>query len=217
MVKSMTTPAPDFSRFAALLDEAESAFLTDTHYAVVVAEAASALQVAKEHREDPEELRATVLRLHAQGARLDEIQRVARTSREKIATILVDAPLRPQAAPRATFTGMEESLPAARPVIPSKKLQKWVPAPLAEGDDRHGTANGYRNYSCRCSRCVLAQREAKKVERQEGPKGTRRAKAEHGTTSKYSAGCRCQDCRDAVAARAREKRAEKKQSPESQL
>lgn len=99
MVKSMTTPASDFSRFAALLDEAESAFLTDTHYAVVVAEAASALQVAKEHREDPEELRATVLRLHAQGARLDEIQRVARTSREKIATILVDAPLRPQAAP----------------------------------------------------------------------------------------------------------------------
>lgn len=210
MVKSMTTPLPDLSRFANLLEEAESAFLTDTSYGIALAEAASALKVAKEHREDPEELRSTVLRLYSQGARLDEIQRVARTTREKIAAIIKDAPQRPQTALRVTIPGAEESMPSPRPVIPSRKLQKWVPAPLADDDERHGTANAYRNYSCRCTRCTHAQREAKRLERLEGPKGTRRAKAVHGTTSKYSAGCRCGDCKDAVAAHARQKRAQKK-------
>ncbi|KJL23151.1 hypothetical protein [Microbacterium foliorum] len=203
----MPSSTPDLSRFANLLEEAESAFLTDTSYGVAVAEAASAMQIAKEHREDPEELRATVLRLHAQGAGVSEIKKVAHTTQEKIAAILQDAPERPQEARSATYEGEVEPLPAPRPVIPSKRLQKWVPQPLADNDERHGTTNGYRNYSCRCLRCSLAQKEAKRLERLEGPKGTRRAKAVHGTTSKYSAGCRCQDCKDAAATYAREKRA----------
>src|SRR5690606_28985699 len=101
-------------------------------------------------------------------------------------------------------------MPEPRPVIPSKRLKKWTPEPLAAGDARHGTANGYVNYGCRFVPCVEARKADRAQRRGEGPKGNRAPVAELGTRSAYSAGCRCDSCRAAVTAAAREDREKNK-------
>jgi hypothetical protein len=68
---------------------------------------------------------------------------------------------------------------------------------LSPDDERHGTANGYSNYKCRCARC----REAWRVYVQEVLKPNRFAKQfdpddeRHGSLNLYNNyGCRCTPC-----------------------
>lgn len=69
---------------------------------------------------------------------------------------------------------------------------------------KHGVSTGYQR-GCRCDDCRAAKARSRK-----GVGRVRRANGEvcHGSTTQYSRGCRCQPCRDAVAAYARNKRAE---------
>jgi hypothetical protein len=99
---------------------------------------------------------------------------------------------------------------------------------LAPDDPRHGTPNGYANLGCRCEFCRKAQ-TAYLRERGIGtyrrnacacgnPKtlGAEKCQAcrfaeiaaDHGTESKYFAGCRCDECRRASAAGRRRRRHE---------
>lgn len=95
--------------------------------------------------------------------------------------------------------------PAAKPVIPSKKLQKWEPKPLATDDDRHGTNTGYMNHGCRCEPCKEA-RKAYRAERRANPPKPRATNSAHGTNSRYTKGCRCDECRAAATAWAKDYR-----------
>lgn len=72
---------------------------------------------------------------------------------------------------------------------------------LAEGDPRHGTANGYGNLKCRCQPCRNAWAAYVR------PRRAARAFREppvHGIESSYSNWrCKCALCRDAHAFEAR--------------
>jgi hypothetical protein len=99
---------------------------------------------------------------------------------------------------------------------------------LAPDDPRHGTTNGYNNLGCRCDACRAAKLEYVRSRgygtyRRDAcacgqPKDLRagqcracdigaRKRAPHGTESRYSSGCRCADCKQAMnAERARRRR-----------
>lgn len=194
-------------KYAELLADARRAFLADTSYAVTIAEASAGINIRKENRDDPEQLRQNILRLHAQGAGLDEIQRVQHASRTLITEVTRDAPESPQDAPAAREIDPRDRMPPPRPVIPSKKLKKWTPKPLSAVDERHGTNAGYM-HGCRCEPCVKA-RMAYRVERRANPPKPRATNSEHGTNSRYTKGCRCDDCRAAATAWARDYRERK--------
>lgn len=86
----------------------------------------------------------------------------------------------------------------------------------------HGTYDGYANHRCRCEACTKAntdyyreRRHALGIHRPVSEvRAERRAAAEardnHGTETRYSLGCRCRECRDAVAAARRRRRAGQK-------
>jgi hypothetical protein len=69
--------------------------------------------------------------------------------------------------------------------------------PLAEGDPRHGTVNGYSNLSCRCPECrrawavnMAAQRDRRVARLAADP-----SVVAHGLASTYNNwGCRCPEC-----------------------
>ena len=76
---------------------------------------------------------------------------------------------------------------------------------------KHGTWDGYSNRGCRCDRCKAAA-TAKQLEYMHRTGRSKpmaqhlaeihaRAEAKpHGTETKYSYGCRCEECRDAAKA-----------------
>lgn len=154
-----------------------------------------ALRSAQKPRKPPTKLtedhRRMVREMRAAGATLRAISEQVGIAESAVARVL-------------------SSPPDEKPVIPSKRLKKWIPQPLAADDPRHGTASSYRNHACRCDACREAHRLDKAARRAEGPKGTRQ-QAQHGTRSKYSRGCRCDECRAAVSTAARESRAQKRQ------
>lgn len=57
----------------------------------------------------------------------------------------------------------------------------------------HGTLSGYTNHKCRCDDCRHAMatynRELRRSKGIQPPK-----RAQHGSPSKYRAGCRCEEC-----------------------
>jgi hypothetical protein len=199
----------DYSKYADIIAEAERAFLTDTSYAVRIAEAAAAMRIKKENAADPEQLDENIRRLHAQGAGIDEIQRVLHTNRNRIIDATRDAPRKSQDAPGASRR-YADVVPEPKPVIPSKKLKKSEPKPLVPDDPRHGTNSGYVNFRCRCAACVEA-RKVYRAERRANPNPTARAeKSEHGMLSRYTKhGCRCDECRAAATEYARKRRERK--------
>ncbi|GAA1523101.1 hypothetical protein HD600_000202 [Microbacterium ginsengiterrae] len=199
----------DASRYADLLEEAHRAFLEDTAYAIALAEDASAMKTRQENRDDPDQLRTDVLRLHAQGAGLGEIQRVVHASRESVAEVLKDAPARPGGAFPTVNKSSTSNTPAPKPVTRSKRLRKWKPEPLAPDDPRHGTNNGYVNYRCRCDPCGEARKTFRR-RLKENPAG-RAKSSEHGTRSRYARGCRCDDCKHAATSAARADRDRKRE------
>lgn len=83
----------------------------------------------------------------------------------------------------------------------------WEPrGTLSADDERHGTTNGYSNYSCRCAPCTDAWAAAcleRKHNRVPPPTNDRR----HGTDHCYRAfNCRCRRCKEAHALVARIRR-----------
>lgn len=87
-------------------------------------------------------------------------------------------------------------------------------------DQRHGTANGYMNYGCRCDRCRKAYSEYHKMRRHENLEhynslarvrsNRHHAKAlkkmqqdqedeRHGSYYGYQIGCRCARCKKAYS------------------
>lgn len=103
-----------------------------------------------------------------------------------------------------TKTGNQQ--PERRPLFTANKKYD-DPAPI-EKPIQHGTSTAYNRDKCRCDACKAAKALSRK-----GVGRVRRANGEpapHGTTTNYSRGCRCRPCRDAVAAHARKKYAEKK-------
>lgn len=90
------------------------------------------------------------------------------------------------------------------------KRADWTPQPLADDDPRHGTPTGYQNWKCRCEACVTSYREYREM-RKQNPTGTRSRVSEHGTRGRYSRGCRCALCTQAVAEDNRQRK-KKKQS-----
>jgi hypothetical protein len=81
-----------------------------------------------------------------------------------------------------------------------------------DGDHRHGTANGYSNLMCRCDLCTEANRVTHKeyvdrvgyrpINKKTGKRSLTmeeyekvRPRAQHGTESMYTKGCRCEKCR----------------------
>lgn len=87
--------------------------------------------------------------------------------------------------------------------------------PLPADDARHGTANGYNNYGCRCEACTNAIREYNVPRNRAWRHRTGRFKpravylaeieAAHGTESRYKR-CHCDECRAGSAAARRERR-----------
>lgn len=73
---------------------------------------------------------------------------------------------------------------------------------LEPGDPRHGTTNGYGNYHCRCTDCREANR-LKQVAYVAAVRARGEVVADHGTTTAYSTGCRCEVCKAAHALRLR--------------
>ena len=73
--------------------------------------------------------------------------------------------------------------------------------PLTPDDPRHGTANGYINYRCRCDPCLdagHAYHSAFKLRRKK--RGLEPEDPRHGTQTGYgNYGCRCVPCCDAYA------------------
>jgi len=198
----------DATRYADLLSRARAAFLTDTFYAVKLAEDHATMTTREENKQNPEQLRANIVKLYRQGALPEEISRVVRTNEARVRDILREAGVyNPQEARRTPVVDPRDLPPAPREVIPSKRLKKWEPKPLTEDDDRHGTNNGYMNFGCRCTRCVEARKEYR-AERKANPTG-RTAKAEHGTHSRYARGCRCQPCKGAASEYYRKRKAQK--------
>lgn len=92
---------------------------------------------------------------------------------------------------------------------------------LAPDDPRHGTYTGYNNHHCRCEACRAAAhrryvetngRERNKEWRHRTGRNRPREvyvaeiAAQHGTESKYSRGCRCDECRVAANTARNERR-----------
>jgi hypothetical protein len=91
---------------------------------------------------------------------------------------------------------------------------------------QHGTYNAYRNRGCRCDACRTAHTDYCRTHQKAGYervpcacgktkrpdavkcRACRNAEvaADHGTESKYSAGCRCDECREAATAAKRRRR-----------
>lgn len=73
--------------------------------------------------------------------------------------------------------------------------------PLPEGDERHGTVNGYNNWRCRCEACSAAGARFNAAAKQERRKrGLPEGDGRHGTVNGYTNwGCRCTDCKAAVS------------------
>ncbi len=157
--------------------------------------ARDALRGAQKPRKGPtkvtEEHRVKVREMRQQGATLKAISEAVGIAESAVSRVL-------------------SADPEPRSVIPAKKLKKWTPEPLPEDDPRHGTSNGYMNYGCRCQPCTDARRAYR--ERLKATPAGRAATSEHGTTSKYARGCRCDQCRVAVTDAAREYRARKRQA-----
>lgn len=65
----------------------------------------------------------------------------------------------------------------------------------------HGTAGGYTNHHCRCSKCRRAFAEASaKAAEERRKKGLPPGDERHGTLNGYGNwGCRCESCKDAKA------------------
>lgn len=78
----------------------------------------------------------------------------------------------------------------------------------------HGTYYAFQRKKCVCEVCELAKREwydkrnAKRRDA-EGPRGPYNQPAEHGTYKRYKRGCKCDLCRAANTAHAREQRQRK--------
>lgn len=69
---------------------------------------------------------------------------------------------------------------------------------LADGDKRHGTANGYNNHHCRCDACRQAWAEMVSERRRELDGTLSPDDPRHGTNNAYqNYGCRCSRCKAA--------------------
>lgn len=89
---------------------------------------------------------------------------------------------------------------------------------LAPNDPRHGTSNGYQNYSCRCADCCAAHTKAHKEYMWRSGRSRplyqviarRRLLAlvyvQHGTELTYKHGCRCDQCTAGATAARRMRR-----------
>lgn len=94
----------------------------------------------------------------------------------------------------------------------ARKRREW----MAQRDRTHvphGTADGYRNWACRCEDCRVANRESQKTAKHKAATKACGVKAKargcplnrHGTTGGYMYyGCRCDLCRTAMRSRWRE-------------
>lgn len=77
-----------------------------------------------------------------------------------------------------------------------------------DGDDRHGTRNGYVNLGCRCDPCRDANARWHLARRAERAVSLSPNDPRHGRHTTYSNhGCRCGRCRAASTQRQREYRA----------
>ncbi|MCK2035690.1 hypothetical protein KZC51_06030 [Microbacterium sp. SSW1-49] len=139
-------------KYGTLIERARSAMLTDTAYAVALAESAAANERRIEFRADPAQQEAHALRLHAQGAGLDEIRRATRMGKDRLIELLRDAPSKPQKAPqrveRAQADNHTRRPVTVRYVEPTKALDGEQVAP-----GQHGTLPMYTNRKCRCDLC----------------------------------------------------------------
>jgi hypothetical protein len=72
----------------------------------------------------------------------------------------------------------------------------------------HGTVNRYTSHGCRCRLCKDAIRDYEREKFGHRPREVVDAEraAQHGTESKYRAGCRCESCRRAATQARRERR-----------
>lgn len=76
-----------------------------------------------------------------------------------------------------------------------------------DGDERHGTENGYNNHGCRCSRCRAAHSKITLEYRRRRAARLAPADPRHGRKSTYlNHACRCDPCRTANAAYSRQYR-----------
>ena len=74
-----------------------------------------------------------------------------------------------------------------------------------DGDERHGTTNGYGNHRCRCAECTEAWKLAFRISRAAPRPELQPGDDRHGTNSGYQYWkCRCVLCRAANATRQRE-------------
>lgn len=95
------------------------------------------------------------------------------------------------------------------------KIKTAVDITEQRGDQfRHGTVYAWMKRKCDCLSCCEAKREwndERNAKRRLGEgAGVYRLPAEHGTYKSYKRGCKCDPCRAANAAKAREVAAEKR-------
>jgi len=124
----------------------------------------------------------------------------------------------PRAAPRPTVhpvvttwtTPTKTAKPRAerRPLFRKKTAEEVQPVaekPVATPEVEHGL-NGYKG-GCRCDDCRAAKKASRTAKGARRPNGTI---PNHGELGRYTNHkCRCQKCRDAMAAHARKRRKEK--------
>jgi len=212
------------AKFGGLIAEARAAFLTDTSYAVGIAEEAAAKLTRSEYRANPDQQKADALRLYAQGADAEEIHRALRMAPPRVREVLRDAPERRSETPQKA--AQDAPRPVVRPVTvryttPRKTAEQtqqverkpWFRPHKAYPEVEVVTAkpveHGLSRYKggCRCDVCKQAKADSRKSKGLRRPNGTI---PEHGTTTRYTKhGCRCGECRSAMAAHARNYRAGK--------
>lgn len=81
------------------------------------------------------------------------------------------------------------------------------PIQPGDGDARHGTANGYRNLDCRCTRCRGAWADYIHWQHGQDRPPLSPDDPRHGSSTAYRYWhCRCDACHAGEAKRARDKR-----------
>lgn len=104
----------------------------------------------------------------------------------------------------ATHAEISRAVGITRSVVSRELRAAGITPPPREVP--HGRPIAWQQHRCRCPVCVAAKREYKREDR---ARRIARAQitAEHGTVLAYDQGCRCDECRAAMAARSADRQA----------
>lgn len=149
------------------------------------------------------------------GEAQQEALRAALSTQEAFRKACADrAAVSPQGAPQKPPKPRRRLTDAEREEV---RRLKAAGVPVAEISERYGVATSwvYKITAAPEPRPVIVTRERTPEEPPPPVLSKARKVARHGTNSKYTSGCRCDECRAAATAYARERRERKRQETSS--